>query len=433
MFKTKNSKKLFEIANKFLVGGVNSPVRAFKSVEGVPLFIQQGKGDLIWDEDENCYIDFVSSWGPLILGHAHPQVLQKVKKRMAHGFSFGASTKIEIKMAQTLVRAIPSIEKVRFVSSGTEAVMSSVRLARAYTKKDKILKFSGCYHGHSDGLLVKAGSGAATLGIPDSLGVPESYSKETLVLPYNDLDAVRDLFIKQGNEIAAVIVEPIAANMGVVLPKEGFLQGLREITFQSKALLIFDEVITGFRIAYGGAQTYFNIQPDITCFGKIIGGGFPVGAFAGKKEILSLVAPDGPVYQAGTLSGNPVAMEAGLATLEILKKMKPYANLNKKSEEFVQSIRKEVEDLNFVRINAIGSIFTIFFTPTPVTDYDSAKTSNTKAYSKFFQFLLEDGIYFPPSQFEAAFLSLAIKELNLNKAKKAIVNAIFKTERIFHA
>lgn len=433
MFKTKNSKKLFEIANKFLVGGVNSPVRAFKSVEGVPLFIQQGKGDLIWDEDENCYIDFVSSWGPLILGHAHPQVLQKVKKRMDHGFSFGASTKIEIKMAQTLVRAIPSIEKVRFVSSGTEAVMSSVRLARAYTKKDKILKFSGCYHGHSDGLLVKAGSGAATLGIPDSLGVPESYSKETLVLPYNDLDAVRDLFIKQGNEIAAVIVEPIAANMGVVLPKEGFLQGLREITFQSKALLIFDEVITGFRIAYGGAQSYFNIQPDITCFGKIIGGGFPVGAFAGKKEILSLVAPDGPVYQAGTLSGNPVAMEAGLATLEILKKMKPYAHLNKKSEEFVQSIRKEVEDLNFVRINAIGSIFTIFFTPNPVTDYDSAKTSNTKAYAKFFQFLLEDGIYFPPSQFEAAFLSLAIKESNLNKAKKAIVNAIFKTERIFHA
>ncbi|OGR54334.1 MAG: glutamate-1-semialdehyde-2,1-aminomutase [Elusimicrobia bacterium RIFCSPLOWO2_02_FULL_39_32] len=433
MLKRKKSKNYFKSAKQFLVGGVNSPVRAFKSVGGVPLFIKEGKGDLIWDEDENCYIDFVSSWGPLILGHAHPQVLQRVKKRMAHGFSFGASTQIEIKMAQTLVHAIPSIEKVRFVSSGTEAVMSALRLARAYTNRDKILKFSGCYHGHSDGLLVKAGSGALTLGIPDSLGVPESYSKQTLVLPYNDLDSVRDLFVKQGNEIAAVIVEPIAANMGVVLPKQGFLQGLREITAQSKALLIFDEVITGFRIAYGGAQTYFNVQPDITCFGKIIGGGFPVGAFAGKKEILSLVAPDGPVYQAGTLSGNPVAMEAGLATLEILKKMNPYANFNKKSEEFVHSIKKEVEWLNFVSINAIGSIFTIFFTPRPVTDYDSAKTSNTKAYAKFFQFLLEEGIYFPPSQFEAVFLSLAHKELNLSKAKKAIVNAIFKTERIFHA
>jgi len=418
MFKTRKSSQLFKSAQNLLVGGVNSPVRAFKSVGGDPIFVQKGKGAYFWDADGNKYTDFVSSWGPLILGHAYPPIVSKIKQQAAKGSSFGAPTDLEVEMAKLVCHAIPSIEKVRFVSSGTEAAMSAIRLARGYTKRDKIIKFAGCYHGHSDGLLVKAGSGATTLGIPDSAGVPNSYSQQTLVLPYNNSQAVEECFNAHGEEIAAIIVEPIAANMGVILPQQGFLETLRKLTQKWGALLIFDEVITGFRISYGGAQEHLRIRPDITCLGKIIGGGLPVGAFGGSRKIMEHLAPIGPVYQAGTLSGNPLAMAAGIETLSQLKKLNPYKKLEKLTQKFIQSLQNEVQ------INQIGSMFTLFFSDQPVTDYTSALQANTKLYAQFFHKLLEEGIYFPPSQFEAAFISCAHDEALLEKISHKILKTL---------
>ncbi len=414
----KNSKKLFSRAQKYLVGGVNSPVRAFKSVGGNPIFIHKGKGAYLWDVDGNKYADFVGSWGPLILGHNHPSILLKIRQQAVLGSSYGAPTELEIEMAKLVSEAIPSIEKVRFVSSGTEAAMSAIRLARGATKRDKIIKFSGCYHGHSDGLLVKAGSGATTLGVPDSSGIPKAYSAQTIVLPYNDSSAAIRCFKKMGEEIAAIIVEPIAANMGVILPQKGFLETLRHVTQQWGALLIFDEVITGFRVSYGGAQKLLGIKPDLTCLGKIIGGGLPVGAFGGKKEIMEHLSPLGPVYQAGTLSGNPLAMAAGIETLKQLKKLNPYSELEKRCKKFIQSW------ISAAQINQIGSLFTLFFSEQPVTDYSSALKANTKLYAQFFHKLLEQGIYFPPSQFEAAFISCAHEESLLEKISYKILNTL---------
>lgn len=428
MRKIKKSKKLFERAKKCLVGGVNSPVRAFKSVGGNPVFIERGKGAHLWDADGNRYIDFLGSWGPMILGHANHEIVAAVQKRITKGFSYGAPTELEAELAEMVCRAMPSIEKARFVSSGTEAVMTAIRLARAYTGRDKIVKFSGCYHGHSDGLLVKAGSGATTLGIPDSAGVPDSISHHTIVLPYNSLESVERCFNRFGEEIAAIIVEPVAGNMGLVLPETGFLAGLRKISSHWHSLLIFDEVITGFRLAYGGAQKIFKVRPDITCLGKIIGGGFPVGAIGGRKEVMDRLAPAGDVYQAGTLSGNPVAVSAGSATLTLLRKIRPYLLLQRRTEKLLHFLWFHSQQLALpVQINHIGSMFTIFFAKQPVTDYDSARRSDTKLFAKFFHHLLEEGIYFPPSQFETAFVSLAHSDSMLDEAGHAIVRALRKT------
>ncbi len=428
MTKTNRSGRLFAEAQKLLAGGVNSPVRAFKAVGGTPRFIARAKGPYLWDADGNRLIDFVGSWGPMILGHAHPSVLSAVKKAMARGFSFGASTELEIELARRVSDAMPSVQKVRFVSSGTEAVMGALRLARGFTKRSKVIKFSGCYHGHSDGMLVSAGSGAATLGIPDSAGVPEGYSRETLVVEYNDLHAVRSCLKTYGSEIAAVIVEPLAGNMGVVPPAEGFLEGLRELTRANGSLLIFDEVISGFRLAYGGAQSAYKIQPDLTCLGKIIGGGFPVGAFGGRADIMEWLAPLGPVYQAGTLSGNPVAMSAGIATLDLLKKSNPYAALEKRTRTLVGQIDDHARTLSLpVRINQAGSLFTVFFTDQVVTNFKSAQRANKTRFARFFQALLENGVYFPPAQFEAAFVSAAHSPAVLEKAARAIRKSLNQT------
>ena len=409
------------------MGGVNSPVRAFKAVEGNPVFMQQGKGARIFDVDGRGYIDYCLSWGPLILGHAHPGVLRSAATALRRGSSFGTCHLIEVELAEEVVRAIPSIEQVRFTSSGTEAVMSALRLARAYTGKGKVIKFAGGYHGHVDSLLVSAGSGATTLGRPDSAGIPRVWVEDTLVLPYNDVEALRSAFALAGGQVAAVIVEPVAANMGVVIPSDlegerpGFLRTLKELTVRHKALLIFDEVVTGFRLRYGGIQGELGITPDLTCLGKIIGGGFPVGAYGGRAEIMRWVAPKGPVYQAGTLSGNPVAMAAGLATLRILKRTNPYPRL----ERLARQLRKGIEDAAReagmpLQVNGIGSMFTVFFASQPVRDYASAKESDTKAFGKFFRGLLKRGIYFPPAQFEAAFLSVGHGLKEIEKTLKAI-------------
>ena len=428
MIKTKNSERLFALAQGPLAGGVNSPVRAFKAVGGTPRFIAKAKGPYLWDADGNRLIDFVGSWGPMILGHAHPKILSAVKAAMARGFSFGASTELEIELARRVCGAIPSIQKVRFVSSGTEAVMGALRLARGFTKRSKVVKFSGCYHGHSDGMLVSAGSGAATLGVPDSAGVPAGYSNETLVVNYNDLDAVRACIKTFGSDIAAVIVEPVAGNMGVVPPAPGFLEGLRNLTRENGTLLIFDEVITGFRLAYGGAQSVYGVQPDLTCLGKIIGGGFPVGAFGGRSDVMELLAPLGPVYQAGTLSGNPVAMSAGIATLDLLKKSNPYASLARNTRRLTQLVGERARSIGLpVQINQIGSMFTIFFTDQPVRDFGSAKRSDTKRFARFFHALLDNGVYFPPAQFEAAFLSAAHTSAILETSAKAICQSLNQT------
>lgn len=423
--KIEKSERSFTVAKRFLVGGVNSPVRSFNSVGGSPLFIQRGQGAYLWDLDGNRYIDFVGSWGSLILGHAHGAVLSKVKKVIDQGSSFGAPTELETELAQLICQAVPSIEKVRFVSSGTEAVMTAIRLARAYSKREKIVKFSGCYHGHSDGLLVQAGSGATTLGVPDSLGVPSSVSQNTMVLPYNDIESVQNCFDRFGHEIAAIIVEPIAANMGLVLPQKDFLSQLRKVTLHYKSLLIFDEVITGFRIAEGGAQELFKTQPDLTCLGKIIGGGFPVGAVGGKEKIMEMLSPSGTVYQAGTLSGNPVAMAAGIATLKILKKIRPWSYLHQRTEKWVRSLRDQFQNSAIpVQINQIGSLFTIFFSKELVIDYRSAQCSDTKLFAKFFHLLLKNRIYFPPSQFETAFISVLHSDTLLEKAGERLVHVI---------
>ncbi len=411
----KKSERLFNEAKKYIPGGVNSPVRAFKSVGGVPVFVSSGKGSRIKSVDGKEYIDFVCSWGPLILGHSPKPVLRAVKKMLDKGTSFGMPTEAEVILAREISRAYPSIELVRLVSSGTEATMSAIRVARGFTGKRKIIKFEGCYHGHSDYLLAKAGSGALTLNLPDSAGVPEEMVKFTIVLPYNDLAAVENT-IYSDNDIAAVIVEPVAGNMGVVLPEKGFLEGLRKITEEKNVILIFDEVITGFRLARGGAQELFGIKPDLTCLGKILGGGFPIGAYGGRRELMNIVAPSGSVYQAGTLSGNPVAVTAGIATLSELNK-KLYSELEKKTEWFTKELKSTADELGIpVTINRIGSMWTLFFNEGLVRNYTEAKRSNVSQYAKFFHELLSRGVHFPPSQFEACFISSAHTKKDLEEA-----------------
>lgn len=399
-----NSKHLYDRAIKRLPGGVNSPVRAYQAVGRTPRFIQSAKGAHITDVDGNEMIDYVCSWGPGILGHADPRVVEQVKKACDEGLTYGAPTEREVEMAELLAELVPLMEVSRLVSSGTEATMSAIRVARGYTRRDKIIKFRGCYHGHSDGLLVKAGSAALTTSVPDSAGVPADYTKNTLVAEYNNRESVRELFEANPDSIAAIIVEPVAANMGVVLPQDGFLAFLREITSKYGALLIFDEVITGFRLALGGAQQYFHVTPDLSTFGKIIGGGMPVGAYGGREDIMRMVSPDGPVYQAGTLSGNPIATAAGLATLRILKEDTGiYDRLEARAKELADAVREAAGER--VSVNQIGSLMSIFFTGDAVTDYESATHSDTKQYADYFGYLLDRGIYVAPSQFEAMFLS----------------------------
>ena len=418
------SARLFEEAKRFIPGGVNSPVRAFKAVGGTPPFIERAKGSRVWDVDGNEYIDFVASWGPMILGHAHPQVIEAVKEAAERGTSYGAPTALEVEMARMICSALPSVEMVRMVNSGTEAVMSAIRLARAFTGRDKVVKFAGCYHGHADGLLVRAGSGATTLGVPDSPGVPEGYASLTLIAPYNDLEALRALMKEHRGEVACVVVEPVAGNMGVVPPEEGFLEGLRKICDEEGCLLIFDEVITGFRVGWSGAQGLYGVRPDLTCLGKIIGGGFPVGAFGGRREVMERLAPVGDVYQAGTLSGNPLAMAAGLKTLQILKENDPYGRLEEMSSYLCEEASKIARSLGLdLFFSRVGSMFTFFFTRGPVRDYESARRSDTAAYSRYFWTLLREGIYVAPSQFEAAFLSTAHTEEDLERTLSALEKA----------
>lgn len=421
----RRSEELFAEAQRYLPGGVDSPVRAFRAVGGKPLFIKRGLGSKIYDEDGNEFIDYVCSWGPLILGHAHPQVVEALKGAIERGTSFGAPTELETALAKMICTAIPSIEMVRFVSSGTEAVMSALRLARAFSGREKVVKFSGCYHGHCDGLLVKAGSGLATLGIPDSSGVPASYAQTTLVCPYNDEAAVEQLFQKYAEEIAAIIVEPVAANMGVVPPKPGFLQGLRRLTKESGSLLIFDEVVTGFRLAYGGVQDRYRVAPDLTCLGKVIGGGLPVGAYGGREAIMKMVAPLGSVYQAGTLSGNPLAMTAGLETLRILSQPGTYDLLEQRTSLLTAKLGQAIAKAGVPAfISRAGSMFTIFFTECEVIDYESARSSNTSLFARLHHRLLEEGIYWPPSQFEAAFMSLTHDEADIEKTVRAMEKSL---------
>ena len=389
-------------------GGVNSPVRAFRAVGGDPVSIASGKGSRITDVDGNTYIDYVGSWGPLILGHCHPEVMDALARALATGTSFGASTAGEVELADAIHQAFPSVERVRLVSSGTEATLSALRVARAATGREKILKFEGCYHGHADSLLVKAGSGVATLGLPDSPGVPRALAELTVTAPYNDVGALDEVFRVHQGQLAAAIVEPVAGNMGCVPPRPGFLERLRGLTAKQGTVLIFDEVMTGFRVAYGGAQQLYGIRPDLTTLGKIIGGGLPAAAYGGKAALMDLVAPAGPVYQAGTLSGNPLAVAAGIKTLELLRRPGFYERLNAVSEELAAGLAAEAARAGVaLTINRAGSMFTAFFSPEPVTDYASARKSDTAAFARFFRTLLDRGVYFPPSQFEAAFVSAA--------------------------
>jgi len=423
--KQQRSQELFLDAQRYLPGGVDSPVRAFKVVGGTPPFIIKGLGSKIYDADENEFIDYVCSWGPLILGHSHPQVVKALKKAVEQGTSFGAPTELEITLAKMISTAMPSVEMLRFVNSGTEATMSALRLARAYTNRDMIIKFAGGYHGHSDGLLVKAGSGVATLGIPDSPGVPSGYAGNTLTAPYNDAKAVEQLFERYPKEIAAVIVEPVAANMGVVPPQPGFLESLRSLTKQFGSLLIFDEVITGFRVAYGGAQALYGITPDLTCLGKIIGGGLPVGAYGGRKEVMEMMAPVGSVYQAGTLSGNPIAMTGGIETLKLLNQPGVYDQLENKASSLEKGIAAAAAKAGInVHVSRIASLVTVFFSIDPVIDYETAKKADSASFSKFFHSLLAEGIYWPPSQFEAAFISLVHSDKDIQLTIRAIGKAV---------
>lgn len=410
------SEKLFQKAKKCIPGGVNSPVRAGQAVGIDPPFISKANGCVIWDVDGNEYIDYVCSWGPMILGHAHPEIVNALEERVKLGTSYGAPTELEVEMADIIVEMVPSIEMVRMVNSGTEATMSAIRLARGYTGREKIIKFDGCYHGHADSLLVSAGSGLATLGIPGSPGVPQDLARHTISLPFNNLENVSQAFNKFGPEIAAVIVEPIPGNMGVINPDQAFLKGLRELTNEYGALLIFDEVISGFRVAIGGAQELYDIMPDLTCLGKIIGGGLPVGAYGGKKEIMTRMAPQGNVYQAGTLSGNPLAMAAGLTTLKILKEKSPYDDLEKKGDMLFSGLKRvaEAAGVNVV-INRVGSMGSLFFTDEPVTDFETAKASDENQFKRYFRSMLDQGIYLAPSPYEAAFLSTAHSEETVRK------------------
>lgn len=414
----KMSKQLYSLAETYIPGGVNSPVRAFKGVGGDPIFIQRGEGAYLIDVDDKRYIDYVGSWGPLIVGHAHPYVLEKVSAALQHGLSFGAPTEIEVKLAQKICQLMPSIEMIRFVNSGTEAAMSAIRLARGFTKRNKIIKFTGCYHGHSDSLLVAAGSGALTLGIPSSLGVPESIVQHTLVANYNSLEEVAALFSQYGDDIAGIIVEPVAGNMNCVLPLPGFLSGLRQLCDQYGSILIFDEVMTGFRVSLGGAQAYYQVKPDLSVLGKIIGGGFPVGAFGGRADIMHSIAPLGAVYQAGTLSGNPIAMTAGLATLELISKDNHfYPILNQQTQKLVDGLKTRADAANVpFHAHAIGSMFGIFFTKTQELHAEKdVKCCNISLFKQFFHAMLEEGIYFAPSAFEAGFVSAMHSDLEIQK------------------
>lgn len=418
------SKRLFKKAQKLIPGGVNSPVRAFKAVGGNPIFIQKAKGSKIYDIDGNEYIDYVLSWGPLILGHAHPVIVKALKKATERGTSYGAPTPLEIELAEFVLKAYPSMDMVRMVNSGTEATMSAIRVARGFTGRDKIIKFEGCYHGHADGLLVRAGSGATTFGIPDSPGVPNSYAQETITLPFNNTEALKDIINKEWRSIACVIIEPVVGNIGCVLPLPGFLETLRELTEKNDIILIFDEVMTGFRVSFGGAQEYYDIKPDMTCLGKVIGGGLPVGAYGGKKEIMSMVSPIGPVYQAGTLSGNPLAMTAGIETLKTLSKRNTYKRL----EYIANLLEKGLTDAAKMagvktRFYRAGTMFCTYFTDVDVIDYNTAKTSDTSRFSRFFMGMLKRGISIAPSQFEAGFISLAHSEKDIEKTVKAAYEA----------
>ena len=415
----KESEKLFEQAKKSIPGGVNSPVRACRSVGCDPLFIKSAHDRTVIDEDGNDYTDYVCSWGPMIMGHAHPEIISAIQDAAVAGTSFGAPTRTEITLAEMVVEAVPSVEKVRFVNSGTEATMSAVRLARGYTGRNIVVKFDGCYHGHADSFLVKAGSGLLTLGIPGSPGVPDDIVKNTVSIPYNNVDVLEKTLTDPQLDIACVIIEPVAGNMGCVLPEQGFLERLRTLTAEQGILLIFDEVITGFRLAYGGAQEYFGITPDLTCLGKIIGGGLPVGAYGGKEEIMNQIAPDGPVYQAGTLSGNPLAMSAGIAALKIIQQPGFYERLNSMAADFAACI-KEVAARSAVdvQVNSIGSLMTSFFTSRQVTDFDSAMSADTNLYAAHYRNMLSQGIYLAPSQFEVAFVSAAHTLNDMKKLEK---------------
>ncbi|MEJ2707975.1 MAG: glutamate-1-semialdehyde 2,1-aminomutase [Anaerolineales bacterium] len=415
----------FEQAKRVLPGGVDSPVRAFRAVGGQPLFIERGEGAYLYDVDGNRYIDYVLSWGPLILGHANPQVVEALKRAVERGTSYGAPSPLEVELAQLVQEFMPKIEMLRFVNSGTEATMSALRLARAFTKRNKIIKFEGCYHGHADLLLVQAGSGVATLGLPDSPGVPPATVQDTLVARYNDLDSVAALFQRYPREIAAVIVEPVAGNMGVVPPVEGFLAGLRQLTQDNQALLIFDEVMTGFRVHPGGAQTLYDIEPDLTTLGKVIGGGLPVGAYGGRREILQMIAPSGPVYQAGTLSGNPLAMTAGLVTLKALRADGVWERMQANAQELVEGIVKSAQKAGLaVQSTRVGTMFATFFTGQAVRDWPSVKTSDTQRFGRYFSAMLQAGVYLAPSQFEAGFISSAhdrrIVQTTIEAAEKAM-------------
>jgi len=425
--KRTQSEALFQEAQQYIPGGVNSPVRAFKAVGGNPLFIAKAKGPRITDVDGNEFIDYVSSWGPMIFGHAHPKIVDAVSKQAQLGTSFGAPTELETELAKKVVDAVPSVESVRLVSSGTEATLSALRLARGFTGRDKIVKFEGCYHGHGDSLLVKAGSGVLSLGLPDCPGIVSDLAKKTLNVPYNDAQAVKELFAKMGKEIACLIVEPVGGNMGVVPPQPGFLELLRKVTAESGTLLIFDEVITGFRVSYGGAQKLYGVTPDLTCLGKIIGGGLPVGAYGGKKEIMDHIAPVGSVYQAGTLSGNPLAVTAGIEMLNLLSQPGVYEDLEKKSERLCNGFKANVKKLGITAtFTRVGSIFSMFFTDQEIINFDSVKTSDTEFFKRYFNAMLEEGIYIAPSQFEAGFMSAVHTDADIDQTIEAQYRALQK-------
>ena len=420
------SHDLFQAAQKHIPGGVNSPVRAFRGVGGDPIFFKRGEGAYLFDEDDNQYIDYVASWGPAILGHAHPKVLEAVEKALKNGLSFGAPTALETEMADRVCAIVPSIEMIRMVSSGTEATMSAIRLARGFTGRDKIVKFEGCYHGHSDSLLVKAGSGALTLGVPTSPGVPVALAEHTITLDFNDLDQVRDTFAKVGGQIACIIVEPVAGNMNCIPPKAGFLQGLREVCDQYGTVLIFDEVMTGFRVALGGAQTYYGVRPDLTTLGKVIGGGMPVGAFGGRRDIMSQIAPLGPIYQAGTLSGNPIAMAAGLANLDEISRPGFYESLNAMTEKLVHGFvtRDRAFDIP-MNSNVVGGMFGLFFSDEErVENYRQATQCDVERFKRFFHAMLDEGVYLAPSAYEAGFVSSAHTD-------RDIKNTLIAAEKVF--
>ena len=422
------SEELFERAKGVIPGGVSSPVRAFKAVGGSPLFVARAEGARFWDADGRAFVDYVGSWGPMILGHAHPAVIAAVREAALRGTSYGAPCALEVELAERVVRHLPSVEKVRFVSSGTEATMSALRVARGFTGRRKILKFDGCYHGHADSLLVAAGSGVATLGIPGSPGVPEGTVADTLVVPFNDVAAVEAVVSAHGGDLAAVIVEPVCGNMGTVAPRSGYLEALREITERNGTVLVFDEVMTGFRLALGGAQQLYGITPDLTCLGKILGGGLPAAAYGGRKDIMATVAPEGPVYQAGTLSGNPLAMAAGAALLDLLAMPGTYEALEARSARLEEGLRRAARRAGAtVTVNRVGSMITVFFCAGPVTDYATAKASDRERFARFFHAMLDRGVYLPPAQFEAAFVSLAHGEAEIDATVAAAAEAFRAT------